>query len=114
MLAVNYSHSGEVLRLLRTSPRPPPHRYAPTPHSPQGRLYGFATQKGLDANHDYVIAIKERSKNQELTEERTQIGCAHAKSEALKVKWWVTIGSSVRSSLGLDCAEASTAVERQI
>ena len=23
-----------------------PLRYAPTPHSPQGRLYGFATQKG--------------------------------------------------------------------
>ena len=34
-----------------------PLRYAPTPHSPQGRLYGFATQKGLDANHDYVIEI---------------------------------------------------------
>ena len=69
-----------------------PLRYAPTPHSPQGRLYGFATQKGCliatDESIDYLIAIKGIFTFPTYHCQGACMNGTNAKSEFLKVKWW--------------------------
>ena len=69
-----------------------PLRYAPTPHSPQGRSYGFPTQKEClmvtDESIDELIVIKGIFTFPTYHCQGACMNGTHAKSEVLKVKWW--------------------------